>query len=107
MSIKFQGLPGRSRGHPLFSCVVFEKTPWHELSMPRSARIDASGALHHVIGRGIERRKIFWGDCDRDDFSERLERILRETQTPCSAWAMLPNHFPLRLRTGNIPIAGV
>jgi len=27
--------------------------------MPRKARIDAPGALHHVIVRGIERGKIF------------------------------------------------
>ena len=27
--------------------------------MPRKARIDAPGALHHIIVRGIERRKIF------------------------------------------------
>jgi REP element-mobilizing transposase RayT len=73
--------------------------------MPRRARIDAPGALHHVICRGIERRKIFWGDSDRDDLIERLKTILRETQTPCYAWALLPNHFHLLLRTGNSPIA--
>jgi putative transposase len=27
--------------------------------MPRQSRIDAPGALHHVIARGIGRRKIF------------------------------------------------
>ncbi len=27
--------------------------------MPRQARIDIPGALHHIIGRGIERRLIF------------------------------------------------
>ena len=36
--------------------------------MPRNARIDAPGALHHVIVRGIERRKIFNDDVDRDNF---------------------------------------
>jgi hypothetical protein len=40
--------------------------------MPRKARIDAPGALHHIICRGIERRKIFLDDIDRDDFVERL-----------------------------------
>jgi putative transposase len=75
--------------------------------MPRRARLDAPGALHHVICREIERRKIFLGgDSDRDGFRERLERILRETQTACYAWALLPNHFHLLLRTGNSPIAG-
>jgi len=33
--------------------------------MPRKARIDAPGALHHIIVRGIERRKIFYDDNDR------------------------------------------
>ena len=27
--------------------------------MPRKSRIDAPGALHHIIARGIERRRIF------------------------------------------------
>jgi len=27
--------------------------------MPRKARLDAPGALHHIIFRGIERREIF------------------------------------------------
>jgi len=27
--------------------------------MPRKARIDAPGALHHIIVRGIERKVIF------------------------------------------------
>ena len=75
--------------------------------MPRKARIDAPGALHHVICRGIERRRIFWEDSDRDDFLIRLETILSETQTPCYAWALMPNHFHLLLRTGNVPIARV
>jgi putative transposase len=44
--------------------------------MPRNARIDAAGALHHIICRGIEQRKIFWADFDRDDFLGRLETVL-------------------------------
>ena len=75
--------------------------------MPRRARIDAPGALHHVICRGIERRTIFREDSDRDDFLKRLETILSATQTPCYAWALMPNHFHLLLRTGNTPIARV
>ena len=41
--------------------------------MPRLARLDAPGVLHHVMGRGIERRKIFQSDTDRNDFIDRLE----------------------------------
>ena len=40
--------------------------------MPRQTRIDAPGALHHIIVRGIERRPIFRDDRDRDHFIERL-----------------------------------
>jgi putative transposase len=46
--------------------------------MPRKARIDAAGALHHIIVRGIERRKIFWDDADRDSFVNRLGQVLIE-----------------------------
>jgi REP element-mobilizing transposase RayT len=75
--------------------------------MPRKARIDAPGAIHHIICRGIEGQNIFWDDADRNDFIQRLEKILPETNTPCYAWALLPNHFHLLLRTGNAPIATV
>jgi REP element-mobilizing transposase RayT len=75
--------------------------------MPRKARLDAPGALHHIIVRGIERRKIFRDDADREDFLERLGRILSASQTRCFAWALLPNHFHLLLRTGLAPISDV
>ena len=57
--------------------------------MPRKARIDAAGALHHIIVRGIERRKIFWDNADRDSFVNRLGKVLIETHTDCFEWAML------------------
>jgi putative transposase len=75
--------------------------------MPRRARIDAPGALHHVIVRGIERRKIFRNERDHDDFLSRLGPILRQSQTLCFAWALMPNHFHLLLRTGLTPISTV
>ncbi len=75
--------------------------------MPRQSRIDAPGALHHVICRGIERRNIFLNNTDRDDFVARLSNILSETMTPCYAWALMPNHFHLLLRTGFVGITTV
>ena len=44
--------------------------------MPRHSRIDAPGALHHVIIRGIERGVIFRDDKDRDGFLEIKEIYL-------------------------------
>jgi len=75
--------------------------------MPRQARIDAPGALHHIIVRGIARRRIFFDDRDRDQLLERIGLLMPETQTRCFAWALLPNHFHLLLRTGATPIATV
>ncbi|MCB2149687.1 MAG: transposase [Deltaproteobacteria bacterium] len=75
--------------------------------MPRQARIDSPGALNHIICRGIERRKLFLNDDDRDDFVKRLSRIVRDSETLCYAWALIPNHFHLLLRTGNVPITTV
>jgi putative transposase len=44
--------------------------------MPRRARLDAPGVLHHVIIRGIERRLIFRDDIDKDGFVERMGKVL-------------------------------
>ena len=75
--------------------------------MPRQARIDAPGALHHVIARGIERGTIFQDDADREDFLSRLEKIVLQTRSKCYAWALIPNHLHLLLKTGSVPVAGV
>ncbi len=75
--------------------------------MPRKARIDAPGALQHIIVRGIERQRIFFDDLDRDNLVARLNAILPESITRCYAWALIPNHFHLLLRTGYVPVATV
>ena len=46
--------------------------------MLRQVRIDAPGALHHIIVRGIERKKIFRDDKDRNDFIDRIGAFSKE-----------------------------
>ena len=75
--------------------------------MPRKARIDAPGALHHIIIRGIERKAVFKDSADRDNFIERLGGIIKETETVCYAWVLMTNHFHLLLKAGSAPIATV
>jgi REP element-mobilizing transposase RayT len=75
--------------------------------MPRKSRIDAPGALHHIIARGIERSPIFRNNQDRADFIRRLSAILKETGTHCYAWTLIANHFHLLLKTGLVPVAQV
>jgi putative transposase len=75
--------------------------------MPRLARLDTPGVLHHIIIRGIERRKIFKNNKDRDDFLYRLSIILPETNTSCYAWAFLDNHAHFLFRSGEAGISKV
>jgi len=63
-----------------------------QFGMPRLARLDAPGVLHHVIIRGIERKKIFRDKADQDNLIDRLSRLIPETQTACYAWALMTNH---------------
>jgi len=73
--------------------------------MPRIARLDTPGLLHHIMIRGIERRRIFNDDIDREDFIERLSILLPETKTQCYAWAFMSNHAHLLLRSGSSGIS--
>jgi len=63
--------------------------------MPRKARIDAPGALHHIISRGIARKKVFDDNTDRNFFIDRLGLICGDTGTQCFAWALIPNYAAL------------
>jgi len=69
--------------------------------MPRQPRLDAPGALHHVMGRGIDGIKIFSNKRDREDFLERLADLCRADALSVYAWALMGNHYHLLLRTGN------
>ncbi len=77
------------------------------ICMPRLARLDAPGVVHHVIIRGIERKKIFRDDKDRHDFIDRLEDLLSATHTSCYAWTLLSNHAHFLLRSGDAGISSL
>lgn len=68
--------------------------------MPRQARLDAPGTLHHVILRGMERGAIVTDDEDRTVFVARLGAVAIDTGTRIYAWALLPNHAHVLLRSG-------
>jgi REP element-mobilizing transposase RayT len=72
--------------------------------MPRSRRLDASGLLHHIMVRPVERRNIFKDDTDREGFLARLARPVPETQMASYARAPMSNHVLLHLRTDPAPL---
>jgi REP element-mobilizing transposase RayT len=55
--------------------------------------------------RGIERTTIFRDDADRAEFLGRLAGLVEPEALTVYAWALLPNHAHLLLRTGARPLA--
>jgi REP element-mobilizing transposase RayT len=82
----------------MIHCSVISNRP--EEKMPRQARLDVPGTLHHVIIRGIEQRRIVDDREDRDRFVDRLGELALETGTTIYAWALLTNHAHILLRSG-------
>jgi REP element-mobilizing transposase RayT len=74
--------------------------------MPRRARLDAPGTLHHVIVRGIEKRRIVRDVADRKDFIKRLAKISTDTKTSIYAWALMTNHAHILLCSSEIGLSG-
>ncbi|MDO9566448.1 MAG: hypothetical protein Q7J15_06890 [Candidatus Desulfaltia sp.] len=71
--IKFFSL-GRKRG-----TLVYKLTGYLNYdglhATPIKKRIDAPGALHHIVARGIERKRIFTNGVDRDNFLNRPGKL--------------------------------
>jgi len=74
--------------------------------MPRRARLDAPGTLHHVIVRGIEKRRIVNDVADRQNFVKRLGELSVGTKTTIYAWSLMTNHAHILLRSSEIGLSG-
>jgi putative transposase len=73
--------------------------------MPRQARLDSPGTLHHVMIRGIEKKRIVLDEQDRKDFVRRLGLLAVETKTAVYAWALMSNHAHLLVCSGTAGLA--
>jgi len=58
-----------------------------------------------VIIRGIERRKMFQSNDDRENFITRLSELIPESKIDCHAWALLSNHGHFLLKTGSAQLS--
>jgi hypothetical protein len=54
--------------------------------MPRQPRLGTPGALHHVMARGIERKRIFKNRFDKEDFLKRLAELCDTESLAVYAW---------------------
>jgi REP element-mobilizing transposase RayT len=68
--------------------------------MPRGARLDVPGTLHHVIIRGIERGVIFTDEEDRNEFLRRMGTLAKGSGTAIYAFALMTNHLHILLKSG-------
>ena len=71
--------------------------------MPRHARLDAPGALHHAIIRGMEGIQLFHDDQDREGFLSRIEQLVKKTGTRILAWALMDTHVHLFCLSSSTP----
>ena len=75
--------------------------------MPRRARLDAPGALHHIMVRGINKSSIFADDQDRQKFLDRLGENVIAAGAVVYAWVLMTNHVHILFKSGKLGISAV
>jgi putative transposase len=76
-------------------------------TMPRQARLDVPGALHHIMLRGINKASIFEDDQDRSLFLDRLEKNITIANARVYAWVLMTNHVHILFKSGKQGISAV
>ena len=69
--------------------------------MPRQPRLDAPGALHHVMVRGVNRGSIFEDGEDRSKFLDKLTATTLSAKAVIYAFALMDNHAHILIRSGD------
>ncbi|MDP2683380.1 MAG: transposase [Deltaproteobacteria bacterium] len=75
--------------------------------MSRQARLDAPGALHHIMVRGINKANIFDDNQDKERFLERLGQNVKDGDCSVFAWVLMDNHVHILFKSGNHGISAV
>ena len=75
--------------------------------MPRRPRLDISGALHHIMVRGIDRADIFRDDADRYGFLKKLGELIVISKSQIYAWTLMTNHVHILYKSGEKGISFV
>ena len=75
--------------------------------MPRQARLDVPGALHHIMVRGIDKSNIFRDTQDKARFLERLGQNVQDAKCSVYAWVLMDNHVHILFRSGQGGISAV
>jgi putative transposase len=75
--------------------------------MARPLRLEAEGAVYHVIARGNERKAVFRDDRDRQEYLDRLIRCRERFGLRLLAYCLMGNHLHLAVERGPATLARV
>jgi REP element-mobilizing transposase RayT len=67
--------------------------------MPRTARNEVSGGVHHVTSRGNARQIVFRDSLDRQVFSKLLLQVVQRFAWRCLTYCLMENHYHLLVAT--------
>ena len=67
--------------------------------MARRPREEMEGGVFHVFARGNGRRRIFFGDADRQRYLAMLAHTVTRAQWRCLAYCLMDNHVHLLVET--------
>jgi REP element-mobilizing transposase RayT len=67
--------------------------------MARRIRLDGPALAHHVMIRGLDGGALFHDADDRQNFVDRMARVLPACRARCFAWALMSNHVHFVLQT--------
>lgn len=72
--------------------------------MPRKPRVFVVGGAYHVYCRAGRGERPFAEDAAAALFVETLERVKAEHGLTILAWCLMPNHYHLVVRSGELPL---
>ena len=75
--------------------------------MSRPWRIQYSGAIYHIMSRGVDKGKIFFSNDDYIRFLSYLEKAVEKFKIEIFAFVLMTNHYHLLLRTNEPNISKV
>lgn len=73
--------------------------------MPRRLRVFVEGGLYHVYNRFARGEGVLADPEEAIEFAELLREVKRRDGLTVFAWALLPNHYHIALRTSAIPLS--
>jgi putative transposase len=73
--------------------------------MARRPRVEYEGAVYHVYNRVASGERVFDDESEARAFTDSIREVKERDGWTLFAWALLPNHFHLALRTSVVPLS--